>query len=196
MNYLKLGKVAFQDTGSYDSERTYERYQFVTTEDSCYLSRKDGNKGHAVTDTEWWSCLANGRTATDAALKATAAATKANDTTSDITKTATEAEESRAAAETVRVTNEAARQAAAAIGRFSIDYGTDAETATAFNMETCSIKITDVQRINCDALTLNEAEPVGTVIAAGNPMIWNITRQTAGLEAAIGVTYIRINNGD
>ena len=72
-----LGKVAFVDKGAYNAGARYDLFNFVTTEDSCYLSLKDGNTGHPVTDTDWWKCLANGKQATEAAKKALAEATRA-----------------------------------------------------------------------------------------------------------------------
>lgn len=72
-----LGKVAFVDKGAYNAGARYDLFNFVTTEDSCYLSLKDGNTGHPVTDTDWWKCLANGKPATEAAKKALAEATRA-----------------------------------------------------------------------------------------------------------------------
>lgn len=74
MTKIPLGKVAFTDAGSYNAELTYRRLDFVTTEDSCYLSLQENNKGHAVTDKAWWKCIARGTTATEAARKANEAA--------------------------------------------------------------------------------------------------------------------------
>ena len=65
-----LGKVAFVDKGVYNAATRYDFFNFVTTEDSCYLSLKDSNTGHPVTDTAWWKCLANGKQATEAAREA------------------------------------------------------------------------------------------------------------------------------
>lgn len=74
---INLGQVAFVDKGIYSSTATYKRFNFVVTDDSCYLSLKDSNKGHDLTDTEWWKCLANGKPATEAARKALAATAEA-----------------------------------------------------------------------------------------------------------------------
>ena len=74
---LRLGKVAFVDKGIYSASTTYNTFNFVVTEDSCYLCVKDSNKGHDLTDTEWWKCLANGKPATEAARKALAATAEA-----------------------------------------------------------------------------------------------------------------------
>lgn len=79
MTKIPLGKVAFTDAGSYNAEKTYNRFDFVNTDDSCYLSLQDNNKGHAVTETAWWKCLARGTTATAAAAIANAAAALANE---------------------------------------------------------------------------------------------------------------------
>lgn len=71
MTKIPLGKVAFTDAGSYNAGKTYKRFDFVDTEDSSYLSLQDNNKGHAVTETAWWKCLARGTKATEAAKKPT-----------------------------------------------------------------------------------------------------------------------------
>lgn len=77
MTKIPLGKVAFTDAGSYNAEKTYKRFDFIDTEDSSYLSLQNNNKGHAVTETAWWKCLARGTKATEAAKKASEAATNA-----------------------------------------------------------------------------------------------------------------------
>ena len=59
---IRLGKVAFVDKGTYSSATTYNTFDFITTDDSCYLCIKDGNKGHALTETTWWKCIARGTT--------------------------------------------------------------------------------------------------------------------------------------
>ena len=79
MTKIPLGKVAFTDAGSYNAEKTYKRFDFIDTEDSSYLSLQNNNKGHAVTETAWWKCLARGTTATEAAKKASEAAALANE---------------------------------------------------------------------------------------------------------------------
>ena len=76
---IRLGKVAFVDKGTYSSATTYNTFDFITTDDSCYLCIKDGNKGHALTETTWWKCIARGTTATAAAKKAEDAAKLANE---------------------------------------------------------------------------------------------------------------------
>lgn len=76
---IRLGKVAFVDKGTYSAATTYNTFDFITTDDSCYLCIKDGNKGHALTETAWWKCIARGTTATAAAKKAEDAAKLANE---------------------------------------------------------------------------------------------------------------------
>lgn len=76
---INLGQVAFVDKGAYSSTATYKKFNFVTTEDSCYLSLKDTNVGHDVTDTAWWKCLAKGTQATEAAKKALEAMNSCNE---------------------------------------------------------------------------------------------------------------------
>lgn len=75
---LILGKVAFVDKGTYSAATTYNTFDFVVTEDSCFLCVKDGNKGNALTDTTWWKCIARGTQATAAANNANNAANLAN----------------------------------------------------------------------------------------------------------------------
>lgn len=79
MTKIPLGKVAFTDKGSYSNTVKYARLDFITTDDSCYLSLKDENTGHALTDTAWWKCIARGTTATEASKKANTAAALANE---------------------------------------------------------------------------------------------------------------------
>lgn len=76
---INLGQVAFVDKGIYSNTVTYKRFNFIVTDDSCYLSLKDDNTGHAVTDTTWWKCLAKGSQATEAARKALEAMNNCND---------------------------------------------------------------------------------------------------------------------
>lgn len=45
---INLGQVAFVDKDVYSSSVTYKRFNFIVTDDSCYLSLKDGNIGHAL----------------------------------------------------------------------------------------------------------------------------------------------------
>lgn len=75
---INLGQVAFVDKGVYSSTETYKRFNFVVTDDSCYLSLQNGNVGHAVTETAWWKCLAKGSQATEAAKKALEAVNSCN----------------------------------------------------------------------------------------------------------------------
>lgn len=80
MTKIPLGKVAFTDRGSYSSTVKYARLDFIVTDDSCYLSLKDENAGHAITETAWWRCIAKGSQATEAAVKALDATNKALET--------------------------------------------------------------------------------------------------------------------
>lgn len=87
-----LGKVAFADKGVYNAATRYDFFNFVTTEDSCYLSLKDGNVGHPVTDTAWWKCIANGKPSTEAAKKALEKAVEAGQASSNATSSGIRAE--------------------------------------------------------------------------------------------------------
>lgn len=107
-----LGKVAFVDKGVYSSATSYSALDFVTTEDSCYLSLQDGNKGHAVTDAAWWKCIANGKPATEAAKKADAAATAANNAVTNANGAAQQASQAAEQADTSAEKAESATQEA------------------------------------------------------------------------------------
>lgn len=74
---IPLGMVAFVDRGTYNEKETYRLFHFVVTDDSCYLSLKEDNTGHPVSDALWWRCIANGKPATEATKKALAAAADA-----------------------------------------------------------------------------------------------------------------------
>ena len=63
-----MGYVGFIEVpGGYQSGYNYRRLQYITTEDSCYVSKADNNKGNPLTDTTKWLCIANGKPATEAA---------------------------------------------------------------------------------------------------------------------------------
>lgn len=89
---MNLGQVAFVDKGTYATGTTYKRFNFVVTDDSCYLSLKDNNTGHPVTDTAWWKCIANGKPATEAAREALNKASEAARSSSNATSAAIRAE--------------------------------------------------------------------------------------------------------
>lgn len=63
-----MGWVGFIEVpGGYRGDYTYRRMNYITTEDSCYVSKADNNKGNPLTDTTKWVCIANGKPATTAA---------------------------------------------------------------------------------------------------------------------------------
>ena len=72
-----LGKVAMADKGVYSATEPYAAFDFVTTMDSAYISKKDNNVGNPVTDTTWWRCIFNGKPITGAATAALEAAAAA-----------------------------------------------------------------------------------------------------------------------
>lgn len=94
MTKIPLGKIAFTDKGAYSNTVKYGRFDFVVTEDSCYLSIKDENSGHPVTDTAWWRCLARGTQATEAAKIALAKATDAGNAASNAVTSSVRADNS------------------------------------------------------------------------------------------------------
>ena len=56
MEKTRIGKVAPAPKGVYDSGTAYDRLDIVTNSDSTvlYMSKQDGNTGHALDDGEWW----------------------------------------------------------------------------------------------------------------------------------------------
>ena len=66
-----LGRVMPVDKGAYSSSTTYSKMDMVHSSDSTYVSKVNNNKGHAVTDTNYWACYADGKQATAAAAAAT-----------------------------------------------------------------------------------------------------------------------------
>lgn len=93
MTKIPLGKVAFTDKGNYSNTANYARLDFIITDDSCYLSLKDENTGHALTETTWWRCIAKGSQATEAAKKALLEATRASNAADNLIGAATTAEQ-------------------------------------------------------------------------------------------------------
>ena len=79
-----LGSTGVVPAGDYSPAKTYDFLNMVYAAPSSYVSKKDNNIGHPVTDTEWWQLSIDGsqseaaaaaaRAATTAALEAAAAA--------------------------------------------------------------------------------------------------------------------------
>lgn len=72
---IDLGKVAIAPKGDYSATETYERLDLVKANNSAYVSIKDDNTNHPVTDTAWWMCVVDGSEAkaqAQAAKEATA----------------------------------------------------------------------------------------------------------------------------
>lgn len=113
---IDLGAIGFVDKGTYGSTIKYEFLNFVITDDSCYLSVKDENIGHPVSDTLWWKCIANGKQATEAAKKALLEATRASNATDNLIGAATTADQAatraNASANNADVATAAAEQSA------------------------------------------------------------------------------------
>ena len=74
---MKITKVKIGETfgGTYDPNATYPYNHTVNMLDSSgnvvaiYTSLKEGNKGHALTDTDWWFCKFDGSEAVKQAVK-------------------------------------------------------------------------------------------------------------------------------
>ena len=86
-----LGRVMPVDKGAYSAETTYAKLDMVHTADSTYVSKVDNNVGHAVTDTDYWTCYASGVAATTAAANANTKAGLANDAATAANNAATAA---------------------------------------------------------------------------------------------------------
>lgn len=125
MTKIPLGKVAFTDKGTYSNTVKYGRLDFIVTEDSCYLSVKDENIGHPVTDGTWWKCIANGKPATEAARKALAEASRASNAADNLIGAASTAEQAatraNVSANDADVAKTAAEQAATRADVISAD---------------------------------------------------------------------------
>ena len=79
MAKTNLGRVMPVDKGAYDATVTYSKLDMVHSSDSTYVSKVDNNVGHAVTDTDYWTCYADGKQATTAASNANTKAGLAQD---------------------------------------------------------------------------------------------------------------------
>lgn len=77
MAKTNLGRVMPIDRGEFSSSTTYAKLDLVHTADSTYVSKVNNNTGHAVTDTNYWQCYADGKPATAAAATANTAAAAA-----------------------------------------------------------------------------------------------------------------------
>lgn len=75
-----LGSTGVVPAGDYSPEKTYDFLNMVYAAPSAYVSKKDNNTGHPVTDTEWWMLSIDGSQnaeATEAARQAATAALEA-----------------------------------------------------------------------------------------------------------------------
>ena len=79
-----LGSTGVVPAGDYSPEKTYDFLNMVYAAPSVYVSRKNNNTGHPVTDTDWWMLSIDGsknpeavKAALDAAAKALEAAAAA-----------------------------------------------------------------------------------------------------------------------
>lgn len=79
MATTNLGKVGLTPKNTYSAGTTYERLDLVTDGDSSYVSLRDNNVGHPVTDRNWWQVSASGASATAAGLRADASAQRADE---------------------------------------------------------------------------------------------------------------------
>lgn len=64
-----IGKVFPQMKGEYDSNYNYEILDEVQQATAMYRSKRNGNIGHPVTDTDWWTKTFDAGVAIDEASK-------------------------------------------------------------------------------------------------------------------------------
>lgn len=70
MRRVRMGWTGFTEVeGGYKSDREYHFLEFITTEDSCYVSKTNENIGNPLTDHTHWVCIASGKAATEAAQR-------------------------------------------------------------------------------------------------------------------------------
>ena len=50
-------KIGLNPCGAYDGTREYSFLDTTESSSGTYMSLKDNNKGHEVTDTTWWECI-------------------------------------------------------------------------------------------------------------------------------------------
>jgi hypothetical protein len=103
-----FNSLFFRYAGTLDTSASYSRFEYVTTDDSCYLSLYDDNSGANYLDATRWVCIADGKQATLAAQKANEAAANADASRAAVEKTEAAVKEAEAA----RVTAENERKAA------------------------------------------------------------------------------------
>lgn len=72
MAQTNLGRIMTVDKGVWSASMTYSKMDMVHTADSTYVSKVDNNLNHAVTDTAYWVCYADGKPATEAAAASAA----------------------------------------------------------------------------------------------------------------------------
>lgn len=53
-------KIGLRNRGLYEARVEYDILDFVSANNAIYISLKSGNKGNALTDTDWWQCSIQG----------------------------------------------------------------------------------------------------------------------------------------
>lgn len=56
----KTVKIGLNNRGIYEASAEYDVLDFVSANNSIYISLQSGNIGHALTDTDWWECSIQG----------------------------------------------------------------------------------------------------------------------------------------
>ena len=112
-------KIGLNPCGAYDGTREYSFLDTTESSSGTYMSLKDNNKGHEVTDTTWWECIidltgvnnatASANTATQTAITAENARVEAENSRVSAETSRSDAESSRVNAEKSRVSSESSR---------------------------------------------------------------------------------------
>ena len=113
-------KIGLNPCGAYDGTREYSFLDTTESSSGTYMSLKDNNKGHEVTDTTWWECIidltgvnnatASANTATQTAITAENARVEAENSRVNAEKSRVSSESSRSKEESSRQTAESERQ--------------------------------------------------------------------------------------
>lgn len=70
MRRVRIGWTGFHEVEEgWTPQREFHFLEYVTDEDSCYVSKVNGNKGNPLTDRTKWVCIASGKAATAAAAR-------------------------------------------------------------------------------------------------------------------------------
>ena len=123
-------KIGLNPCGAYDGTREYSFLDTTESSSGTYMSLKDNNKGHEVTDTTWWECIIDLTGVNKAKDDANTAASNADAATSKANTAATSANNATASANTATQTANTAASNANAATKSATDAAASATAAT------------------------------------------------------------------